>query len=166
MALTAAGIAFRLHHYAARDATRGRGGSPSYGQEAVDALGLEPRAVFKTLVASVDGKLTVAVVPVSGTLDLKALANAVGAKRATMAEPADAERATGYVVGGISPINGRSALPVVIDESVLALAEVYVSAGRRGLQVSLAPSDLISVTQAGTAPLLRTTHRPGETPAG
>ena len=97
-----------------------------------------------------------AVVPVSGTLDLKALAATIGAKKAMMAEPADAERATGYVVGGISPIGGRTRLPVVLDDSVLALEVVYVSAGRRGLQVSLAPQDLMDLTRATTAPL----HRP------
>lgn len=111
--------------------------------------------MFKTLVARVDGRLTVAVVPVAGSLDLKALAAAVGGKRAVMAEPADAERATGYVVGGISPLGSRSRLDVVVDESVLALERVYVSAGRRGLQVALAPADLIVVTAARTAPVRR-----------
>lgn len=105
--------------------------------------------------ARVDGRLTVAVVPVSASLDLKALAAALGTKKAAMAEPADAERATGYVVGGISPVGSRSPLPVVIDDSVLALERVYVSAGRRGLQVSLAPGDLVAVTRARTAPVRR-----------
>ena len=95
-------------------------------------------------------------VPVNGSLNLKSLAAAVGARKATMAEPADAERATGYVVGGISPLGGRTRLPVVLDDSVLALDVVYVSAGRRGLQVSLAPQDLMDLTGATTAPL----HRP------
>ena len=110
---------------------------------------------MKTLVASVDGHLTIAVVPVNGSLDLKSLAATVGAKRATMADPADAERATGYVVGGISPLGGRTRLPVVLDDSVLALDVVYVSAGRRGLQVSLAPQDLLDLTHATTARLHR-----------
>jgi Cys-tRNA(Pro)/Cys-tRNA(Cys) deacylase len=131
-------------------------GAPSYGEEAADALGLDRGVVFKTLVARVDGRLTVAVVPVSSTLDLKALAAAVGGKRASMAEPADAERATGYVVGGISPIGSRTALDVVVDESALAHTLVYVSAGRRGLQVALAPTDLVTVTSARTAPIRRT----------
>ena len=96
-----------------------------------------------------------AVVPVSGTLDLKGLAAAMGGKKAAMAEPADAERATGYVVGGISPIGQRSRLPVVVDDSVLALPAVYVSAGRRGLQVRLAPADLLRVTGARTAAIRR-----------
>ena len=150
-------MSFELHPYETRDATAGS----SYGQEAADALGVDASSVFKTLIASVDGRLTIAVVPVSGSLDLKALAAAVGAKKAAMAEAADAERATGYVVGGISPLGGRSHLAVVIDESVLGLDIVYVSAGRRGLQVSLAPSDLVTVTQARTAPLARRDSRNG-----
>lgn len=149
MALTRAGVAFGLHPY------DHDGAAPSYGLEAADALGLDPSQVFKTLVARVDDRLTVAVVPVSGSLDLKALAAAVGGKKAAMAQPADAERATGYVVGGISPLGGRSALDVVVDDSVLALPTVYVSAGRRGLQVSLAPGDLLSATRARTAPIGR-----------
>ena len=146
-------MAFGLHPYE----TRGAAARSTYGQEAADALGLDAGSVCKTLVVSVDGRLTIAVVPVSGSLDLKALAAAVGAKKATMAEPADAERATGYVVGGISPLGGRTHLPVVLDESVLELDVVYVSAGRRGLQISLAPSDLVTLTQARTAPLARRT---------
>ncbi len=130
-------------------------GAPSYGGEAADALGLSPDEVFKTLVARVDGRLVTAVVPVSGTLDLKALAAALAGKKAAMAEPADAERATGYVVGGISPLGQRSRLPVVVDESALARDAVYVSAGRRGLQVRLAPADLVRVSGARTAPLRR-----------
>ncbi len=111
--------------------------------------------MFKTLVARVDGALVTAVVPVTGSLDLKALAAAVGGKKAAMAEPADAERATGYVVGGISPLGQRSRMPAVVDESVLALPAVYVSAGRRGLQVRLAPADLVRVSGARTAPVRR-----------
>lgn len=142
-----------LHPYEARGAAAS---GSSYGAEAAEALGIDAAFVFKTLVASVDGHLTIAVVPVNGSLNLKSLAAAVGARKATMAEPADAERATGYVVGGISPLGGRSRLPVVLDDSVLALDVVYVSAGRRGLQVSLAPQDLMDLTGATTAPL----HRP------
>ena len=111
--------------------------------------------MFKTLVARVDGRLVTAAVPVSGSLDLKALAAALGAKKAAMAEPADAERATGYVVGGISLLGQRSRMESVVDESVLALAAVYVSAGRRGLQVRLSPADLLRVSGARTAPLGR-----------
>jgi Cys-tRNA(Pro)/Cys-tRNA(Cys) deacylase len=126
-----------------------------YGEAAVAALGADPRQVFKTLVARVDGALTVAVVPVAGLLDLKALAAAVGGRKAVMAEPADAERTTGYVVGGISPLGQRKALPTVVDESALEFGTVMVSAGRRGLQVELAPADLVRLTRARTAPIGR-----------
>jgi len=149
VALTKAAVEFTLHPY------EHAAGAPSYGAEAADALGLSQDEVFKTLVARVDGALVTAVVPVAGSLDLKALATALGGKKAAMAEPADAERATGYVVGGISPLGQRSQVPTVVDESVLRLAAVYVSAGRRGLQVRLAPADLLRVSGARTAPLRR-----------
>jgi Cys-tRNA(Pro)/Cys-tRNA(Cys) deacylase len=126
-----------------------------YGEAAVAALGADPRQVFKTLVARVDGVLTVAVVPVAGLLDLKALAAAVGGRKAVMADPADAERATGYVVGGISPLGQRKALPTVVDDSALQFGTVLVSAGKRGLQVELAPADLVRLTRATTAPIGR-----------
>lgn len=140
---------FALHPYD-HDAA-----APSYGLEAADSLRLDPAVVFKTLVARVDGRLTLAVVPVSGSLDLKALAAATGAKRAVMAEPADAERATGSVLGGISPLAPRTALPVVVDDSALTLERMWVSAGRRGVQVSLAPADLLAVSRGRTAPIRR-----------
>jgi Cys-tRNA(Pro)/Cys-tRNA(Cys) deacylase len=126
-----------------------------HGEAAVAALGADPRQVFKTLVARVDGVLTVAVVPVAGLLDLKALAAAVGGRKAVMAEPADAERTTGYVVGGISPLGQRKALPTVVDDSVLAFGTVMVSAGKRGLQVELPPAELVRLTRATTAPIGR-----------
>ena len=126
-----------------------------YGEAAVAALGADPRQVFKTLVARVDGVLTVAVVPVAGMLDLKALAAAVGGRKAGMADPADAERTTGYVVGGISPLGQRKALPTVVDDSALAFGTVMVSAGRRGLQVELPPAELVRLTRARTAPIGR-----------
>ncbi|QRP47296.1 Cys-tRNA(Pro) deacylase [Amycolatopsis sp. FDAARGOS 1241] len=125
----------------------------SYGLEAVEALGLEAARVFKTLVADVDGKLTVGVVPVTGQLDLKALAAAAGGKKARMADPAAAQRATGYVLGGISPLGHRSRLPVVIDSSAPGFPTVYCSAGRRGLEVELAPADLVRLTAAVVAPI-------------
>jgi Cys-tRNA(Pro)/Cys-tRNA(Cys) deacylase len=125
----------------------------SYGEAAAAALGVAPERVFKTLVASVDGKLAVGVVPVSATLDLKALAAALGGKKATMAEPAAAERATGYVTGGISPFGQRSRLPLVVDASAADFPTVYVSGGRRGLQVEVTPTDLIRLTSATTAPI-------------
>ena len=149
MALAAAGAESTLHPY------EHAAGAPSYGAEAADALGLSHDEVFKTLVARVDGRLVTAVVPVSSSLDLKALAAALGGKKAAMAEPVDAERATGYVVGGISPLGQRSTMPVVVDDSALDLEAVYVSAGRRGLQVRLAPADLLRVSAGRTAPLRR-----------
>ena len=126
-----------------------------HGEAAVVALGADPRQVFKTLVARVDGVLTVAVVPVAGTLDLKALAAGAGRRKAVMADPADAERATGYVLGGISPLGQKKALPTVVDESALGYPTVLVSAGRRGLQVELPPADLLRLTEARTAPIGR-----------
>ena len=111
--------------------------------------------MFKTLLVSVDGRLVVGVVPVSGQLDLKAVAAAVGGKKATMADPADAERATGYVVGGISPIGQKRPHPTVLDESALGFDTVYVSGGRRGLDLGLAPADLVRVTRATVAAIRR-----------
>lgn len=123
----------------------------SYGSEAVAALGLDPARVFKTLVAEVDGRLTVGVVPVTGQLDLKALAAAAGGKRAKMADPAAAQRATGYVLGGISPLGHRTRLPVVLDESANDFPTIYCSGGRRGLEVELPPAELTRLTGAVVA---------------
>jgi Cys-tRNA(Pro)/Cys-tRNA(Cys) deacylase len=123
----------------------------AYGPEASDALGVAPERVFKTLVAEVDGGLTVGVVPVAGHLDLKALAAAAGGKKAVMADVAAAERATGYVAGGISPLGQRKRLPVVIDSSALRFATVFCSGGRRGLELELAPADLVRATGAKVA---------------
>jgi Cys-tRNA(Pro)/Cys-tRNA(Cys) deacylase len=128
---------------------------PSYGLEASEALGVPPARVFKTLVADVDGKLTVGVVPVSGSLDLKALAAAVGGKKAAMADPVQAERASGYVTGGIAPLGLRRRLPVVVDQSALTYATVFCSAGQRGLEIELAPADLIKAADAQTAAIAR-----------
>jgi Cys-tRNA(Pro)/Cys-tRNA(Cys) deacylase len=130
--------------------------STSYGLEAAAALGVPPGRLFKTLVVSVDGRLAVGVVPVAGSLDLKAVAAALGGKKAAMAEPAAAERATGYVTGGISPLGHRSRLPVVVDSSAADWETVYVSAGRRGLQVALAPADLIRLAAATVASIAAT----------
>ncbi|MCZ7435432.1 Cys-tRNA(Pro) deacylase [Micromonospora sp. WMMC241] len=127
--------------------------APNYGALVAAALGVPPERVFKSLVAEVDGRLTVAVVPVTGELDLKALAASVGGKRAALADRAVAERTTGYVRGGISPLGQRRALPTVVDASALDHPTVYVSAGRRGLQVQLAPADLVALTGAVTAPI-------------
>ncbi|MGW6982103.1 Cys-tRNA(Pro) deacylase [Streptomyces sp. NPDC054932] len=150
VALTAAGVAFTTHAYEHDPAH-----SSSYGEEAAQALGVSPAQVFKTLVADVDGVLTVAVVPVSGSLDLKALATAVGGKRAAMADPALAERTTGYVRGGISPLGQRKRLRTVIDASASAHSTICCSAGRRGLEIELAPSDLATLTSATLAPIAR-----------
>ena len=124
----------------------------AYGDEAAAALGIDPSRIFKTLIATVEGRLVCAVVPVAGRLDLKALAAAVGGgKRAELADPAVAARATGYVVGGISPLGHRSRIPVVIDESATEFETVFVSAGKRGLQVQLAPGDLARISGATLA---------------
>jgi Cys-tRNA(Pro)/Cys-tRNA(Cys) deacylase len=128
----------------------------SYGLEAAEALGLDPAAVFKTLVADVDGKLTVAIVPVEHQLDLKALARAVDGKKAQMADVKHAERTTGYVAGGISPLGQKKRLPTVLDESALARATIHVSGGRRGLEIELAPADLLALTSGVAAPIART----------
>jgi Cys-tRNA(Pro)/Cys-tRNA(Cys) deacylase len=147
------GAPHTLRAYDHDPAARERG--LSFGMEAALALGLEPARVFKTLLADVDGRLAVAVVPVDRSLDLKALASAVHGKRAVLAEPAAAERATGYVVGGISPLGQRRRLPTVVDASALDWPTVLVSAGRRGLDVELAPADLVRLTGAITAALAR-----------
>jgi Cys-tRNA(Pro)/Cys-tRNA(Cys) deacylase len=127
--------------------------SPGYGAQVAAALGVAPDQLFKTLVTEVDGALTVAVVPVSRELDLKALAGAVGGKRAALADRVVAERTTGYVRGGISPLGQRKPLPTVIDSSIADLDTVYVSAGRRGLQVSLAAAELVRLTAATVSPI-------------
>ncbi|MEV0089624.1 Cys-tRNA(Pro) deacylase [Saccharopolyspora sp. NPDC050642] len=123
----------------------------SFGLEAAEALGQPPERIFKTLVAEVDGKLAVGVVPVTGQLDLKALAAAVGGKKAKMAEIAAAERATGYVAGGISPLGQKKRLPVVIDASATGFDTIYCSAGRRGLELELAADDLVRLLDARVA---------------
>ncbi len=128
----------------------------SYGLEAAEALNLDPARVFKTLLAEVDGSLTVGIVPVTAQLDLKALAAAVGGKKARMAEVAAAERATGYVAGGISPLGQRKRLPTVLDSSAEGFETMFCSAGRRGLEVELAPADLVKLTSAVVAPIAAT----------
>ncbi|CAG6395367.1 Cys-tRNA(Pro) deacylase [Streptomyces cocklensis] len=163
VALEKAGVPFTVHSYTHDPPPeQGLGVPPSrfarglsYGEEAAKALGTSPERVFKTLVADVDGALTVAVVPVAGSLDLKALAAAAGGKRAAMADPAAAERSSGYVLGGISPLGQRKALPTVLDSSAEGFETVFVSAGRRGLEVELAPADLRALTSAVSAPIAR-----------
>jgi len=148
-ALSRAGIRFEVHAYEHDPAAE------SYGEEAARVLGLDPERVFKTLFVSLDRRLCVGIVPVSSRLDLKAVAAALGGKAATMADPSDAERASGYVVGGISPIGQRRQHPTVLDESALGFPTVFVSGGRRGLDVELDPEDLVAVTSAVTAPIRR-----------
>jgi Cys-tRNA(Pro)/Cys-tRNA(Cys) deacylase len=149
VALKAAGIPFVEHAYEHDPSNR------RFGEEAAAVLRLEPEQVFKTLMVDVDGGLTVAIVPVTGKLDLGALAAAVRGKRAVMADPAVAERKTGYLVGGISPIGQKSALPTVLDETAELFDTVYVSGGRRGFDIELAPSDLIAATSATVAAIAR-----------
>jgi Cys-tRNA(Pro)/Cys-tRNA(Cys) deacylase len=145
IALNRAGIAFTVHEYA-HDPRH-----ESYGLEASQALGVPAERMFKTLVAEVDGALVVGVVPVPGQLDLKALAAACGGKRAVMAQVSAAERATGYVAGGISPVGQRRRLPVLLDASAMAYATVFCSGGRRGLEIELAPADLVRAADATVA---------------
>jgi len=153
VALERAGVPFTRHAYDHDPA------AASYGEEAAQVLGLDPAAVLKTLLVQLEGRpgarpadqLVVAVVPVAGTLDLKALAAAVGVKRAAMAAPEAAERATGYVVGGISPLGQRTRLTTVVDRSATELPVVYVSGGRRGLDLGLAPADLVRLLDAVVA---------------
>ncbi|MDZ4093267.1 MAG: Cys-tRNA(Pro) deacylase [Arthrobacter sp.] len=144
-ALAAAGVPFVAHPYSHDPA------AASYGLEAAEVLGVDPARVFKTLMVDVDGRLAVGVVPVSGNLDLKAMAAALGGKKAAMADPAAAERRTGYVLGGISPLGQRQPSPTVVDDSALGLDTILVSGGRRGLDIELSPAELIRLTGAHTA---------------
>ena len=148
-ALVRAGVAHQVHRYE-HDPT-----VASYGLEAAEALGVDGGRVFKTLVANAGGQLVVAVVPIGALLDLKALAAAVGAKSAEMADPTAAERATGYVVGGISPVGQKRRLTTVIDETASTWDTMLVSGGRRGLEIELTPDDLLAVTQGRLAPISR-----------
>lgn len=149
LALQRAQVPYSIHEYLHDPRVRG------FGQESAAALGRSPDEVHKTLLALVDGEPLVAIVPVSGQLDLKALAAAADGRRAEMAPIAMAERLTGYVVGGISPIGQRRALPTYLDEEAILFDKVYVSAGQRGLSLGLAPQDLLSITGARLAPIAR-----------
>ena len=151
-----AGVEHTVHEYELPERHgREREERPSSGLEAAGVLGIPPHRMFKTLVASVDDGLVMAVVPVDRELDLKRLAAAMGARRAAMADPIVAERATGMVVGGISPLGSRRPIRLVVDDSALVHETVFVSAGRRGLQLELAPADLVRLGKAQTAPLAR-----------
>ena len=146
-ALAAAGVPFVLHPYS-HDPS-----AASYGLEAAEVLGVDPQRVFKTLMVEVEGRLAVGIVPVSGNLDLKSVAAALGSKKAAMADPKAAERRTGYVLGGISPLGQRQPSPTVLDESALSFDTILVSGGRRGLDIEIAPGDLVRLTKAVTAPI-------------
>lgn len=149
-ALDKARISYGLHRYEHDPRAE------SYGGEAADKLGLDPARVFKTLLASTEtGELLVAVVPVNGQLDLKLLARAAGVRKANMADPAAAQRSTGYLVGGISPLGQKKALRTFIDDSARQWPQIHISAGRRGLELSLAADDLASQTRAIFAPIGR-----------
>jgi Cys-tRNA(Pro)/Cys-tRNA(Cys) deacylase len=147
--LEAAGIPFTAHAYTHDAANR------NFGLEAAAELGLDSEQVFKTLMVDVDGRLVVAIVPVSGKLDLGALAAAVAGKRAAMADPAVAQRKTGYVLGGISPIGQKTRLPTVLDETAELFDTIFVSGGRRGFDIELAPADLVRITAATIAAIAR-----------
>ncbi|TXN29738.1 Cys-tRNA(Pro) deacylase [Lacisediminihabitans profunda] len=149
VALAALGIPFTTHEYSHDPA------AASFGLEAAEALGVQPDRVFKTLLAEADGALVVGIVPVVGKLDLKALSSAIGAKRATMADAAVAERKTGYVVGGISPIGQKTRLTMVLDETAELFDTVFVSGGRRGFELELSPADLVAATGALLAAISR-----------
>lgn len=147
VALVDAGIAHTIHEYDRGDDLH------DFGREAADALGLDHDQVFKTLVVVADDEMVVAIVPVSCQLSMKRVASAVGAKKAAMCDPAAAERSSGYIVGGISPIGQRKRLRTVIDETAELFDTVYVSGGRRGMDIGLAPGDLIGLLDAIVAPI-------------
>ena len=149
VALDKASIVYTPHVYEHDPA------NTNFGLEAAEALGLDADRVFKTLLADVDGGLVVGIVPVTGKLDLKRLAAAVGGKRAAMADPALAERRTGYVLGGISPVGQKTAHPTVLDETAELWDTVYVSGGRRGFDIELSPADLLAATAASFAPIAK-----------
>ena len=150
-----AGIPHTVHEYAHDERASLRAGGRGYALEAVEAIGIDAGRVFKTIVVACDGKLGLAVVPADAEVDLKAAADALGGRKASIADPAEAERATGYVLGGISPLGTRRPLPVVVDASAADFPTIHVSAGRRGLEIELAASDLVKVTRGKLSPVAR-----------
>jgi Cys-tRNA(Pro)/Cys-tRNA(Cys) deacylase len=161
-----AGIEYSVHEYAHDARASLHEGGRGYALEAVDALGIDAGRVYKTIVVSVDGRLALAIVPADAEVDLKAVADALGGRRAAIAQPAEAERATGYVLGGISPLGTRRPLPVALDETAARWPTIHVSAGRRGLEIELAASDLLALTKGVLAPVARRVARgsPGDRP--
>ena len=150
-----AGVAHTVHEYAHHARSSLHAGGRGYALEAVDALGLDPARVFKTIGVAVDGRLGLAVVPADAEVDLKAVAEALGGRTASIAPPADAERATGYVLGGISPLGTRRPLPTAVDASAGDWPTIHVSAGKRGLEIELAAADLVALTGGLLAPVAR-----------
>ncbi len=150
-----AGIPHTVHEYAHDARASLQAGGRGYALEAVAALGVDAARVFKTIVVACDGRLGLAVVPADAEVDLKAAADAFGGRKAAIADPAEAERASGYVLGGISPLGTRRPLPVVLDASAADFPTIHVSAGRRGLQMELAAGDLLAVTKGRLAPVAR-----------
>jgi Cys-tRNA(Pro)/Cys-tRNA(Cys) deacylase len=149
------GIPHTVHEYAHDERASLRAGGRGYALEAVAALGIAADRVFKTIVVTVDGRLGLAIVPADAEVDLKAVADALGGRKAAIAQPADAERATGYVLGGISPLGTRRPLPTALDASAAEHATIHVSAGRRGLEIELAAADLLALTKGVLAPIAR-----------
>jgi Cys-tRNA(Pro)/Cys-tRNA(Cys) deacylase len=150
-----AGIMHTVHEYAHDDRASLKSGGRGYALEAVAELGIDAARVFKTIVVACDGKLGLAVVPADADVDLKLAADALGGRKAAIADPVEAERATGYVLGGISPLGTRRALPVVVDASAASFPTIHVSAGRRGLEIELSAADLVKVTRGTLAPVAR-----------
>ncbi|HEY5629950.1 MAG TPA: aminoacyl-tRNA deacylase [Candidatus Limnocylindrales bacterium] len=150
-----AGIAHTVHEYAHDERASLRAGGRGYALEAVEALGIEAGRVFKTIVVACDSRLGLAVVPADAEVDLKAAADALGGRKAVIADAAEAERATGYVLGGISPLGTRRPLPVVVDASAASHPTIHVSAGRRGLEIELSAGDLVAVTKGRLARVAR-----------
>jgi Cys-tRNA(Pro)/Cys-tRNA(Cys) deacylase len=150
-----AGVSHAVHEYAHDERSSLQAGGRGYALEAVDALGQDAARVFKTIVVAVDGRLGLAVVPADAEVDLKAVADALGGRKASIAPPADAERATGYVLGGISPLGTRRPLPTVVDASAGDWPTIHVSAGKRGLEIELAAADLVALTKGTLAGVAR-----------
>ncbi len=154
-AVRRSGVVHTVHEYAHEARSSLRPGGQGYALEAVSALGVDAGRVLKSIVVSVDGRLGMAVVPADSEVDLKAVAHALGGRRAELAPSGQAEKATGYVLGGISPIGTRRPLPTVVDASVTAWPTIHVSAGRRGLEIELAPADLVALVHGSVAPVAR-----------